>query len=65
MKLFRLVVTMLLFFLPALSLEIDKSGTLCWIICLFYLYLHLFFFQYVRLTHHLDKINTPLNFTVK
>ena len=64
MKLFRLVATSLLFLLPAMSLSIDPTGKLCWFICMFYLYLHVFFIQYVKLTHHLDKIQSPINITV-
>jgi hypothetical protein len=41
MKLFRFLATVL----PAISLKFDKSGKLCWIICGFYLYLHLFFYK--------------------
>lgn len=65
MKLFRFLATALLFLLPAISLKFDKSGKLCRIICGFYLYLHLFFIKYVKMTHHLDSIPSPLNIKVK
>lgn len=65
MKLFRFLATTFLFLLPAISLKFDKSGKLCWVICGFYLYLHLFFIQYVKMTHHLDGISSSLNFPVK
>jgi hypothetical protein len=61
MKLFRLVATILLFLLPAMSLSIDPTGKLC----LFYLFLHVFFIKYVKLTHQLDAIQSPINITVK
>lgn len=64
MKLFRLVATILLFLLPAMSLSIDPTGKLCWFICLFYLFL-VFFIKYVKLTHQLDAIRLPINITVK
>jgi hypothetical protein len=65
MKLFRLVATILLFLLPAMSLSIDPTGKLCWFICLFYLFLHVFFIKYVKLTHQLDAIQSPINITIK
>lgn len=61
MKLFRFLATVL----PAISLKFDKSGKLCWIICGFYLYLHLFFIKYVKLKHCLDSIVCPMNIDMK
>ena len=64
MKLYRFVVTVVLFLSPAISLSFNKKGTLCWIICLFFLNLHLFFIQYVKLTHRLDDIDHETNITI-
>lgn len=64
MKLYRFVVTVVLFLSPAISLSVNKKGTLCWIICLFFLNLHLFFIQYVKLTHRLDDIDYESNITI-
>jgi hypothetical protein len=65
MKLFRFLATALLFLLLAITLKFDKSGKLCWIVCGFYLYLHLFFIKYVKMTHYLDNISSRLNIQVK
>ena len=64
MKLYCLLATSLLFLLPAISLLYDKSGKLCWFLCSFYLFCHLFFKKYVYTFHKLDKINHKINVQV-
>ena len=62
MKLFRLTATAFLFLLPAIVGMC--SNTYAWIVCSFYLYLHLFHIKYVRATHKLDKIDSVYNFNL-
>ena len=64
MKLFRFITTVSLFLSPAISLSLDKKGFICWFICLSFLFLHLFFIQYVKLTHRLDDIEHPINVNI-
>ena len=64
MKLFRFITTVSLFLSPVISLSFDKKGFICWFICLSFLSLHLFFIQYVKLTHRLDDIEHPMNINI-
>lgn len=64
MKLFRFFTTCFLFLSPALSLLLDRKGFICFCICISFLFLHLFFIQYVKLTHRLDDIEHPINITI-
>lgn len=65
MKLFCFLATFLFFMIPAISLLIDKTGILCWIICFLYFFLHIFFKKYVYTFHKFDNINHPINFLIK
>lgn len=64
MKLYRFLVTIFLFLLPAISLFFDKKGYLCWLICFTFLFLHLFFIRYVKMTHSLDNIDHDMNINI-
>jgi len=53
MKLYRFVVTVVLFLSPAISLSVNKKGTLCWIICLF-------FFKFTFILYSICQTDTPV-----
>ena len=61
MKLYRFLATVCLFLSPAISLSLDKKGRVCWCVYILFLFLHLFFIQYVKMTHRLDDIDHPIN----
>lgn len=62
MKLFRVLAIVTLFYLPAYASLYNTKYV--WYVCTVYVYLHLFYINYVKMTHQLDEIDHPINLSV-